>query len=511
MKAPTDQILQLLDQGKTGDAVALIDANGGPYFGFIHGYEALNSVVAAAPESALFEQQTLLSCYCFALVKAGRVRRATAILQDKRHIFSSSFAMEMMELAIFIHSGEPVSELQLNRWRQLEGLLPVGEPLQDGLYYNCMVIILVRINLLKQARTVALRALESYRQAKNPSLEFYIHLHLAHMSVIEGNLHQARRELRMAKALVQEDEMAHATSAAFIEIIESSIAWETGQHAPSVSRLASLRDELVSGDSWAEIFIELSRVGAFSLYFAEGLRPALEFLNECQVDFNRRHSEFSDALDVIAAAVELLDGRPEHAQLYASLGPAERNLLGATGAVVLNGMLAKLRSDDVALPDTGLTPRLAVLNELMVASQAKEERDKAQHRRHVQNAMRLAADEGLVGLFLEHREVVVGVSSSLATGKFARGHIQLGRMARRIHHLVRNSFFTPSPLSGLGVTAQQMRVLSALREGASNKQIARKLGLSEAAIKYHLGQLFNKFQVMKRGQLIEKIEKISTI
>lgn len=510
MKTLTEQITRLLEDGSIDDAVALIDANGGPYFGFLHGYKALNAIVDATPESALYSRQTLLSCYCFALVKAGRARRATALLNDKRDSFVSSFVREVMELAVFIHTGEPVSEQQLNRWRQLEGLLPVGKPLQDGLYYNCMVIILVRINLLKQARTVALRALESYRQAKNPSLEFYIHLHLAHMSVLEGNLHHAHRELRMARALVQEDEMAHATSAAFIEIIESSIAWETGQYSPSASRLAFLRDELVSGDSWAEIFIELSRVGAFSLYFAEGLQPALDFLNECQIDFNRRHGEFSDALDVIAAAVELLDGRPERALVYASLAPEKRSLLGGTGVVVLSSVLAKLRVEDTGIYETGPTPRLAVVNELMMASQAKEERDKAQHRRHVQNALRLAADEGLAGLFLEQREVVVGVSSSLATGKFARGHIQLGRMAKRIHHLVRTSYHTPSPLSGLGMTAQQMRVLSALRDGASNKQIARKLGLSEAAIKYHVGHLFNKFQVIKRGQLIEKIDKITT-
>lgn len=510
MKPPTEQITRLLEDGRIDDAVALIDANGGPYFGFIHGYEALNAVVAAAPESALYEQQTLLSCYCFALVKAGRARRATAVLQDRRDSFGSSFAWEMMELAVFIHTGEPVSEQQLGRWRQLEGLLPVGDPLQDGLYYNCMVIILVRINLLKQARNVALRALESYRQAKNPGLEFYIHQHLAHIWVLEGNLHHARREMRMAKALVQEGEMAHATSATFLEIIENSVAWETGQYVPSASRLAFLRNELVAGDSWAEIFIELSRIGALSLYFAEGLMPALEFLNKCQVDFNRRHGEFSDALDVIAAAIELLDGRPEHAQLYTSTDPVDRSLLGATGAVVLNGMLGKLKPDETVPPDAGLTPRIAVVNELVMASRAKEERDKAQQRRHVQNAMRLAANDGLAGLFLEHREVVIGVSSSLATGKFARGHIQLGRMAKHIHHLVRNSYLTPSPLSGLGITAQQMRVLSALREGASNKQIARKLGLSEAAIKYHIGHLFSKFQVFKRGQLIEKIEKITS-
>ena len=511
MKAPIEQIVRLLKVGRTDEAVALIDANGGPYFGFIHGYEALNMLVAAAPENALYEHQTLLSCYCFALVKAGRARRASAILQDRRGSFRSTLLGEIIELAIFIHTGGPVSDQQLTRWRQLEGLLPIDDPLQDGLYYNCMAIILVRLNLLKQARNVALRSLESYRQARNPSLEFYIHLHLAHIAVLEGSLHHAHREIRMAKALVQEDEAAHATSATFLEIIEGAIAWETGRYVPDLQRLATLRKALVDGDSWAEIFNELCRIGAFSLYFSKGLGPALKFLGDCQIDFNRRHGDFSEALDIMIAAVELLDGRIERAQMYATTAPKDQSLVGATGSIVLGGMLGKLDNDRfaaTATSETAMSPRVSVVAELIKASQAKEERDKARQRRHVQNAMRQAANDGLIGPFLEHREAVVGVSSYLATGKFARGHIQLGRMARRIHDLVRNSYTTPKPLSGRGVTAHQMRVLSALREGASNKQIARKLGLSEAAIKYHIGRLFTEFRVEKRGQLIEKFDEL---
>ncbi|MEM9104790.1 MAG: LuxR C-terminal-related transcriptional regulator [Pseudomonadota bacterium] len=496
------------------EAVALLDANGGPYFGFLHGYEALNAVIDASPEQALYEHQTLLSCYCFSLVKAGRARRAFAILRDRQAWFESPFVRELIELTVFIHTGEPVTKAQLRRWRQMEGLLPVGNPLQDGLYYNCMAIILVRINLLKQARNVALRGIESYRKAENPSLEFYMYLHLAHMSLLEGNLHKADREMRMARALVQENEVAHATSAAFLEIIESAIALEMGRYVPDRNRLEELRRSLVNGDSWAEIFNELCRVGAFSLYFSEGLSEALDFLADCQIDFNRRHGDFSEALEIMAATVELLDGRTEHAQRLSSRPPRDQSLVGATGSIVLGSMLGKLGQNDLAQSiarEMATSPRFVLADELIRATQAKEERDKVRQRRHVQNAMRLAVNEGLVGPFLEHREAVVGVSGYLATGKFARGHIQLGRLAKRVHKLVRGSFLTPDTAMENGVTAHQMRVLSALRDGASNKQIARKLGLSEAAVKYHVGRLLSQFQVKRRGQLIERIEELAII
>ena len=514
MTALTEQIVTLFHDNRVDEAVALIDANGGPYFGFLHGYEALNALVDAAPDEALYEHQTLLSCYCFALVKAGRARRANAILRDKQACFESAFVLDMIKVAVFIHTGEPVTKSRLTRWRQMEGLLPVGNPLQDGLYYNCMVIILVRINLLKQARNVALRGIESYRQADNPSLEFYMYLHLAHMSVLEGNLHQADRELRMARALVQENEVAHATGAAFLEIIDSAIALETGRPVPDRRRLEELRKALVHGDSWAEIFNELSRVGALSLYFSDGLAASLDFLADCQIDFNRRHGDFSEALEIMAATVELLDGRTEHALRIGSRPPRDQSLVGATGSIVLGSMLGKLGQGDLAQSvarEMATSPRFVLASELTKATEAKEERDKVRQRRHVQNAMRLAVNEGLIGPFLEHREAVVGVSGYFATGKFARGHIQLGRMARRINKLVRNSFLAPDTALKKGITAHQMRVLSALRDGASNKQIARKLGLSEAAVKYHIGRLLAQFQLVKRGQLIEKMEELEII
>lgn len=509
MSNAPQQINQLLKDGAIDAAEALLQANGGPLFSFVHGYEALGRLINSATEDALNNNEMLLSCYCFSLVKSGRARRASTLLASKREIFKSVYLRDLMELAVFIHMSDPVTEDQFRRWKQLESLLPIDQPLYDGLYYNCMAIVLVRLNRLSQARLIALQSLESYRQAKHSALEFFIHLHLAHIDVLEGNIRSAHRATDMARAMLAAEDAGHISGAALVEILDCAIAWETGRFDLVPDRVVELRKQLLSGDSWAEIFVELCRVGAYSIYFAQGLENALTFLEDSQTDFHRRHGEFSDALDVIGTAVELLDGRQERAQLYATISVARRKALGATGTIVLSSVLGKLETESEWLPspDAGASSRYAVMSELGKASQAKLERDKVRQRRHVQNAMRFAVQEGLVGLFLEHRELVVGVSAQLASGKFARGHIQLGRMARRIHHLVRNSYLTPASLSRRGVSAQQMRVLSALREGASNKQIARKLGLSEAAIKYHLGRLFVSFQVSKRGQLIEKFEK----
>ncbi len=53
------------------------------------------------------------------------------------------------------------------------------------------------------------------------------------------------------------------------------------------------------------------------------------------------------------------------------------------------------------------------------------------------------------------------------------------------------------------VTAREMDVLTAIADGLSNKEIASQLGLSEATIKFHRRNLYQKFTVNSRSRLIE--------
>ncbi len=75
------------------------------------------------------------------------------------------------------------------------------------------------------------------------------------------------------------------------------------------------------------------------------------------------------------------------------------------------------------------------------------------------------------------------------------------------------SFFPPSALStylsqtgndigcAADLTARQIEVLNRLREGHSNKTIARQLEMSEATVKVHVRRIMQKFGVANRTQL----------
>jgi DNA-binding NarL/FixJ family response regulator len=76
------------------------------------------------------------------------------------------------------------------------------------------------------------------------------------------------------------------------------------------------------------------------------------------------------------------------------------------------------------------------------------------------------------------------------------------------------SFFPPSvlstclgevtvhgPISDSDLTIKQEEVFGLLRQGFSNKVIARRLGMSEATVKVHARRLMHKFRVTNRTQL----------
>ena len=58
------------------------------------------------------------------------------------------------------------------------------------------------------------------------------------------------------------------------------------------------------------------------------------------------------------------------------------------------------------------------------------------------------------------------------------------------------------------LTQQQMRVLMMLGEGLLNKQIAFKLGVSEATVKAHVSAILQKLGVDSRTQAVIAISKI---
>ena len=66
-------------------------------------------------------------------------------------------------------------------------------------------------------------------------------------------------------------------------------------------------------------------------------------------------------------------------------------------------------------------------------------------------------------------------------------------------------------IRSLGLTARECEILALLASGQSNKEMARALGISPNTVKTHIARLFEKLEVKRRVQAIEKARWLALI
>jgi DNA-binding CsgD family transcriptional regulator len=69
----------------------------------------------------------------------------------------------------------------------------------------------------------------------------------------------------------------------------------------------------------------------------------------------------------------------------------------------------------------------------------------------------------------------------------------------------------PGAASDLALTTRELEVLALLAEGASNKLIARRLGISSHTAKYHVGSLLEKLDAVSRTDAVAQAARIGVL
>lgn len=476
---------------------------GGFLYPFRHGYKKLAAILDALPPNEWRQDETVLGALIMHLLKRGQASRAKSYLSASNLEFEKSFQFDLMELLLALHLGEPVSDDKLASWRRLERALPLSDALLQGLYYNAMMAMYVRLMRLDDARVAAQQAISCYREDGHVYLEHYIHIHLADLDVIEGRLSRAARGLKTAERCLEMSGVRYGQEEQVIAVIRLAIDYERG-HLDKVRKAsAQLRNSLLNGDSWSELFYQLARISVMSTYFLEGRQAAQSELETFQADYARRHSGVPFTIDLLDARLSYLEWQPSAAerQLDALDGIAIHSAIG-------QGVRDELRASlGARIGPLGATPRSAIVAALQ---EAQTTRGKPR-RQAIERAMRLALEEGQIAPFLEHRDVFLVASSKLSSGQFLRGNAPLTRLVKRIMQQVQESYVVPEQLRALGFNRRQYRVAAALQSGSTNKQVARQLGTSEATVKYHLTAIYKMVKVSRKHQLIDFMSSIDIL
>ncbi len=115
----------------------------------------------------------------------------------------------------------------------------------------------------------------------------------------------------------------------------------------------------------------------------------------------------------------------------------------------------------------------------------------------------------------KHHYVAQSFSTELYIGLLAIGFVALGiwagvKLTPRIAPagpFARNE----AAIRSLGLSPREVEMLEALASGESNKEIARRFGISPNTVKTHLARVYEKLEVQRRVQAIEKARFLALI
>jgi DNA-binding CsgD family transcriptional regulator len=527
---PARAITSLVDLGLFTQAIEVFNAAGGMFFGYRHGYQALETVLARFGPEWERRTETLLFARLYLMVKSGQTREALLRLEaqysglpvDLRRMRLSHrpYAVLMrLDMSLDIDETPPLEVI--SSWGRLEGLLAPGDDVGRGILYNTMAIGFLQAGALLQAQQLAEEALTVYERAGSPYLAHFMLLHLCDLALRHGRLRDAADRLRRAEQALGISGLAFNSEPAIIECFRARIAYEEGRFADCPAAIEPILQALLRGDSWSDLISAMAGHFVFTAFWQQGLRKALDRLDHCALTLSRRHGPTQDrSIELIRIRLYQVARRHEEADMrleeYDLEAPARRaaHLDAEEGLIRLRQQIVQQRSVDAALKfaaELAALPALEARDKIALSIlQAYLRHRRAEHgpaRRHLSVALRHAEAENLLGVLVEDGEFLERLLP-LFIAKPGPGNARLAAFAQRIVRLLQTLPSAPMYSKALaGVTRGEHRVLSYVADGYTNKQIARALGCSESVIKFHLRNLFRKLKVASRTALRDAVER----
>lgn len=527
-----DAIALLQQTGDMAGAVAMLEREGGPHFIHRHGPQAFDRVLSGFNGAGLEGDPVIHAARVMQAAKSGELPLALRLLADRHGpgihhpelVFSpdSPFpaSVRILRLLVLIYEDTRLSEAVLDRAAQMNDTLPIDMHLLRGSYHNAILEFRVRTRRQALARDAAVSAMRHYRRAKTPILEFYVSLHLAFVELMSGALVAARRATSDAAAALSRVSFDSPGDYRILALIRAVLDYETGRAEPLARFLDGDFEAFTQGELWPSLSEIALHYGSALIAGRDGVNAARGFLDRLRLHHARAPQ--LHALITIREAVILQDAGRWHeaAELLQSLADHQPGLNAPATALaaaedreVLAFALARLRqagfdASDPAATVAALTllsqnPRLThhqrVTIAVLLAWLQRRDRDASAVRRSLRALFETAARDGSIAALAAEAPFLGELLSNRRIRDYLDGSAPCRAVLRRLH----DTGPRRSPVAAeAGLTRREARILDALCEGASNKLIAKTLGLSESTVKFHLANLYRKLGVTTRREAV---------
>ncbi|MGJ8609525.1 MAG: response regulator transcription factor [Octadecabacter sp.] len=525
-------IAQMLDTGTHEGAIAVLGQSGGWYLVHSIGLRAFEDIIALFP--ADLNAAELVFARAMIALKGGETQYGIDLLigkfgpefSDPLGVLKKGdvypFDVQIFRIVAMIYEDVVLTDQLMDALFDFAPKTHSKSAAQRGTYFNTMLEFLMRLRRFDEADEAAARALKAYGDAKVPLLCFYISIHRAVMRLMRGEPAAAIQYTQAARDSLSQVRFDSPGDARLLTLIETIQDYENGTPQALLAFLEENLDEFSLGEIWPSL-VELTLVyGSQVLSEQISTRAALTFLDRWQL-YMVLNRQFRHMIEVRKAQILQNMGRWGEAELILASIQSRLNRVWVESAE--RGFSSIVSRDEISLAMSWLRqivyqrPRLPYLDRKLQAMRqnprlmerqrvsidiwsayvARKARDHGQVRGSLLRVFEVAAQRGSLSILHEEQ---IFLTEMIADQRLA-AFLDTSGVARAVRRRLLESRHTGATRAArTALTGQELKVLMMLTEGASNKGIARKLGLSEPTIKFHLKNLFRKLDVNRRAEAV---------
>lgn len=357
-----------------------------------------------------------------------------------------------------------------------------------GALYNVLILFALRRSDSSMAERLCQLADEAYARCGSDYLRGFVHMHQALINVYEGRLDTALAAIGRAAGFFAATDRAECEQA-MVEITRLWIVAEAAGTLPSFAELQPLKEQLIGGEFWPETYLVLA---ALELRASEDDKLALRYHGELESILRIRG--MTQLLPVMQLMREDFVRRRagDRSILRDHPGVSERHvmLLLPDADTAITNWGAAIEQVPLAFDRTRAARALALGHRHLVAGQFKLAAPQ------MWTALDLIEAQGWTWLALRERETIA---------LFCRECLVRRRYVDRARW-IRDTLLArlDGPAQGEGppeeLTISEFGIVKRLPGLTNNKLLAREMGVSEAAVKFHLRNIYRKLGVHTRSE-----------
>lgn len=529
-----EAILTFQSAGFFDNALAQFNRAGGLFFIYFHGPADFERVLSGFPPSYAHQSETLVLSLALQALKRGDISRARRLLVDRfgdtandiETVFSSRtlYSREFREFRflMLIYEDHHFGEDLLATLFTLIAEFPGDAHLFRGSFYNSVLEFYIRQRRFAEAEEVAQRAMYHYKCAKAPMLCFYISLHQAMIALIEGDTLTARKHAALSRESLMDVPFETPNDMRLQTLLEACIEYEGGRAEPLARFLNTEIDDFSHGEIWPSLMEFTLLYGSEAMATHFSLLAARGFLDRWRVYQISNHAfqamvstreaiilQNANRWSEAAARLKSVDTAIDRDWVLADTdrlsGIADRD-----DVAVALGWLRQILHEQPDLPqietlldavhgNLNITDRQRMAVGIWLAYIHKRRQDLTRARALLLGIFEDAARLGSIAPLAEEKPFLGELIDNKRISQFLSASPAIRQVIRKLRD---SGHLTPTSGIRSELSRRENKILVMISEGAANKSIAGMLGVSEATVKFHLGNVYRKLGCRTRQEAI---------